>query len=504
VTLLVIILGTGAAMAAALASPSAGKTKDPTLKPVPKVVKVKSTRKPPKNVRFRGQPMPGGITTGTGTATGGAGEVVIPGVPGYAWRDGCGPTALGMVIGYYDGQGWGDLIPGDATSQTTEVSQAIATHGTVEWPGNWEDYAQPKETTYSILPDRSQLPLGDEHASDSVADFMHTSWSADGLPYGWSFSNMVASAFSGYVKLKYPGSSSTVTTYDGPDLTWALVKQEMDASRPMVFLVDSSGDGMTDHFVTAVGYRESNGYAEYACWDTWNTGLLRWQRFRGLSDAYAWGVWGGYSFGMSGQTTVPPTPTPTPSPTPSDTPMPTPTPPPPATSDTTAPVTTQTGADTEWHNTSVTVTLAASDSESGVAYTEYSLDGGEWTRGTSLTIAVSRKTPTAAIRVLEYRSADNAGNLETAGFTQVKIDSVKPVTTSNADGLVHKGSFTLVLTPKDGDSGVAATYYKVDGAAYKAGISITVTGAGRHTVRFYSIDGAANVESTKSVTVRIG
>ena len=50
----------------------------PDLGAVPDVVKVKSTKHPPQNVKFDGEPMPGGITTGTGTATGGAGEVDHP------------------------------------------------------------------------------------------------------------------------------------------------------------------------------------------------------------------------------------------------------------------------------------------------------------------------------------------------------------------------------------------------------------------------------------------
>ncbi len=156
-----------AAVAAASLGSTGGKITAPKLKPVPKVVKVKSKQKPPKNVKFRGERMPGGITTGTDSATGGAGEVVIPGVPAYKWRDGCGPTALGMVIGYYDGNGWPDLVPGDATSQTTEVSQSIASHGTLEAPGNYEDYALPMDSsTATVLADRSAAPAGDEHAGE--------------------------------------------------------------------------------------------------------------------------------------------------------------------------------------------------------------------------------------------------------------------------------------------------------------------------------------------------
>lgn len=492
--LAVALLSLTAAVAAAHGGKD--KIKVPKLKPVPKVVKVKSTKKPPKNVKFRGLPMPGGITTGTSTAVGGAGEVIVPGVPAYAWRDGCGPTAVGMVIGYYDGMGWPDLVTGDATSVTSETEQMIATHGASGTPGHYEDYVLPRETASTILLDKSEAPVGDEHAANSVADFMHTSWSTDGLFYGYSYSNMAGPAFSNYVASRYPGSSLSSTTYPGTYLTWAIVKQEIAAGRPMVFLVDSSGDGRTDHFVTVVGYREANGYPEYACWDTWSTTLLRWQQFRAMSSTYAWGVWGGFTFSLAAATPIP-----TPTPTPTDTP--TPTPPPPAVSDTTAPSTTAVGLDDAWHNASTSVSFAAADAESGVAYTEYSLDGGAWTRGTSVTITVPRKTALAAVHVLQYRSADNAGNLENTQLGQVKIDPIKPLTTSNADATVHKTSFTLLLTPRDADSGVHATYYKVDGAAYTPGTSVLVTGVGRHTVRFYSVDRAGNTESARSVTVRI-
>ena len=167
-------------------------------------------------------------------------------------------------------------------------------------------------------------------------------------------------------------------------------------------------------------------------------------------------------------------------------------------------MTTANGADDAWHNTSVTVTFSASDDASGVAYTEYALDGGAWTRGTSLVVAIPKKTPTAVVHVIQYRSADEAGNLEAAGLARVKLDSIKPVTTVlNPVSTAQPSPFTLLLSPKDADSGVAATYYKIDGAAYKAGTAAVITGTGRHTVKFYSVDGAGNIEAAKSVTVRV-
>ena len=63
--------------------------------------------------------------------------------------------------------------------------------------------------------------------------------------------------------------------------------------------------------------------------------------------------------------------------------------------DTKPPVTSQEGADDLWHNGERTVTFSAVDPDapnsSGVAYTEYAVDGGPWTEGTSLTIAGARR-----------------------------------------------------------------------------------------------------------------
>jgi hypothetical protein len=90
--------------------------------------------------------------------------------------------------------------------------------------------------------------------------------------------------------------------------------------------------------------------------------------------------------------------------------------------DTIAPATSATGIDDGWQRQPVTVTLEASDLGrpcSGVAYTEYRLDGGDWVQGTSLTIPAPPDTQVT--HKLLYRSADNAGNLEEAGSATIRI-----------------------------------------------------------------------------------
>lgn len=234
---------------------------------------------------------------GGGALSGGA-DVTVLGVPPYAWRHGCGPTAVGMVAGYWDGKGCDDLFDGNAASQTESVNQGIASQGSDLNPQHYEDYSLPKDSYPNLLFDKSELPAGDEHSSNSIADFMYTSWSSWGNYYGWSWSNHVPDAFNSYVEARNNSYTAvTQTYYYGSTLTWDVLTQEIDAQRPMVFLVDSVGDGNTDHFVTVVGYRIEGSTQYYACLDTWypyNT--IRWEQFRGMSNSYAWGVWNGYSF----------------------------------------------------------------------------------------------------------------------------------------------------------------------------------------------------------------
>jgi hypothetical protein len=237
---------------------------------------------------------------------GGGTQRSISGVPGYCWRHGCGPTALGMVIGYYDTHGFADLIPGDGSTQTEAVNQSIASQGSgIRGSGtqlHYEDYALPNDSSSaSVIADSSaNYPTGC-HTDNSIADFMHTSWSRDSNKYGWSWSSQIRPSFLSYVNLRNPAYAPSCTEYHMADstLTWTVLTTEINNNRPMVFLVDSNGDGATDHFVTIVAYSDSPSQ-QYGCLDTWGTCTqIRWCSFRAMSTSYAWGVWGGWSFRLS-------------------------------------------------------------------------------------------------------------------------------------------------------------------------------------------------------------
>ena len=157
-----------------------------------------------------------------------------------------------------------------------------------------------------------------------------------------------------------------------------------------------------------------------------------------------------------------------------------------------------------------TISLSATDHAggSGVAHTYYRVDGGAQQTGT--TIIVPPPVSGSATHAIEFWSVDVAGNGEAprggATFTIAARppDTTAPATSSNALAY-YSGTATITLTAADdaGGSGVAHTYYILDGAAAVEGTTIVVPppfgGTVSHTLQFYSVDEAGNVEATKPV-----
>ena len=78
-------------------------------------------------------------------------QVIISHVPSYLWLRGCGPTALGMVVGYWDYSEYVNLIPGNAQTQTAEVDSVIANNS------HYNDYSLPLDTYPNMLLDKSSI-----------------------------------------------------------------------------------------------------------------------------------------------------------------------------------------------------------------------------------------------------------------------------------------------------------------------------------------------------------
>ena len=165
----------------------------------------------------------------------------------------------------------------------------------------------------------------------------------------------------------------------------------------------------------------------------------------------------------------------------------------------------------------VTLRFRASD-ESGVAETQYRIDGGAWTTGAAVTLRTRglrpakrcrRLTMDSRVFAVEYRSIDNAGNTEAPQSCEVKLDGRGPVTIDDAPVAPQKVAVVVHLTATDADSGVAQTWCRLDGGALTKGVSVSVAAPkngsndGTHTIAYYSVDNVGLVEPLRTCTVVI-
>jgi hypothetical protein len=121
------------------------------------------------------------------------------------------------------------------------------------------------------------------------------------------------------------------------------------------------------------------------------------------------------------------------------------------------------------------------------------------------TLPVASLVPYRYIRV--YNPTAWFGNMNEVRLhgTVHGADVTPPVTTATApQGTVTTdATVTLAATDNQGGSGVAATYYTVDGGAQQKGNTVTLNTSGTHTVSYWSTDWAGNTEQPHSVTVSI-
>jgi hypothetical protein len=212
-----------------------------------------------------------------------ASAVVLSNVPAYNWYHGCTPTAVGSVMGYWDLHGYGNMFDAsgwDAVSQTVNVQDQISS------PAH--------NAKYDPTPDDPGLP---DPPNTSIADFLNTS--VDPLGYGSTYTSQIIYGMTGYASYRGYASTATQYTYIAGliSLTWSKLTSEINAGRPMIFNVDSDGNGSNDHSVPVIGYQTVSGVKYYGCYTTWGEDeTVEWFRFRGMSSSYTFGISSGESF----------------------------------------------------------------------------------------------------------------------------------------------------------------------------------------------------------------
>jgi hypothetical protein len=169
-----------------------------------------------------------------------------------------------------------------------------------------------------------------------------------------------------------------------------------------------------------------------------------------------------------------------------------------------------------WWNSSVTVTLTPSDpggsNASGIYRTYYAIDSTSCYPGSVGPCSIYTapfKITAAGQHYIYYWTQDKAGNVSVETYEWVSIDLVPPTTTASLSGTLSGGTYyspvTVTLSATDtGGSGVAHTYYQVDGGATTTYAGpFTVSTIGSNSVKYWSVDGAGNVETAHTITFNI-
>ncbi|MCO6453643.1 MAG: fibronectin type III domain-containing protein [Caldilineales bacterium] len=166
--------------------------------------------------------------------------------------------------------------------------------------------------------------------------------------------------------------------------------------------------------------------------------------------------------------------------------------------------------DNDWFVSPVQVTLAPTDSLSGVAETLVSIDGTPPIGVTSFTLSVPDK------HTLRYYSRDVAGNQEPENLTTVRIDPDAPdspkAVSLSPQGWGTVNNFTLHWTNPTDLSGIASGMFKVGDAPSSAndgsptpptGLAsgITAPGDGSWDLHFWLVDRAGNADIDSRVVM---
>ncbi|TDE11419.1 OmpL47-type beta-barrel domain-containing protein [Jiangella asiatica] len=160
--------------------------------------------------------------------------------------------------------------------------------------------------------------------------------------------------------------------------------------------------------------------------------------------------------------------------------------------------------------TSATVTITATDAQSGVESIAYALDDGSFVPYTEPVVVDELGAHT-----VQYRATDNAGNTSEVGSVTFTVVEPEPddTTPPSVDAAVagdqdedgnYITSATVTVTASDAGSGVASIEYNLDGAGFTAYTApVVVDSLGAHTVEYRATDNSGNVSPTGSVTFTV-
>ncbi|MBN2024275.1 MAG: PEP-CTERM sorting domain-containing protein [Pirellulales bacterium] len=200
--------------------------------------------------------------------------VLLSDVPAYDWYHGCSPTAAGSVMGYYDMHGRTNMF---TASGWDNVKLTVNVQDQISSPAH--------NAKYDPTPDDASLPVP---PNTSIACFLQTSMDPRG--YGSTSTSQIPYGLAYYSASRGYGATAWSETYILGlfGFTWSDLRSEINAGRPMLFSVDSDGDGDSDHSIPVFGYDDRGSSGKYyACYTTWSEAeTVAWYKFRGVGNVF--------------------------------------------------------------------------------------------------------------------------------------------------------------------------------------------------------------------------
>jgi hypothetical protein len=169
-----------------------------------------------------------------------------------------------------------------------------------------------------------------------------------------------------------------------------------------------------------------------------------------------------------------------------------------------------------WYNHPLTLSVTVRDLMSGAAVAWWTDAHGETIMSDTYTTVPHPQLIShvfefpyeqEGLAYVQFFSSDYADNISSSGMgfytNQIRLDMTPPVTSVSVTSM--KTGVLLTLSAFDAVSGVAGTWYRLDGGAWNAYTgSFSVLGTAPHTLEFYSRDVAENQEPTRTYYLNHG
>ena len=183
--------------------------------------------------------------------------------------------------------------------------------------------------------------------------------------------------------------------------------------------------------------------------------------------------------------------------------------------ETTIPVVTLSGADTQWHNQPVTLTVNATDSQSGIQKVMYLIANMPFTTlsGNTITIPGPQGGETNGVNTVQVYALDNTGAQSATAQATVNICTTGPQTEAFAPSSVKKGKKCKIsyvcdsITPQcsniqikvyNSNGNVKKTINagtKTSGQQYSVSFTCNLS-PGKYKVGVQAVDAAGNAQSS--------